>query len=172
MQITTEKEAYQYCEDTKTLYNRLGLGFLELAKRLCLIKANNLAEGQYGGFLLYLDDMKLKQVTATHMMRVYQRFCLDFGISEADVIQAGGYTRLYELLPLAKTKEKALEVLEHAKSLPSRESIKQYVKEAMTGEFDTVDCAHEDTFLLRICKGCGHKEKVFENGEVADTTTN
>lgn len=160
--ITSEKDAFQFCEETKILKQRIEKGGLELAKRLCFIKQNNLAEGQYGGFDLYLDEIKLKKATADHMMRVYQRFCMDFGIDEATVVEAGGYTRLYELLPLAKTKETALEALQIASQLESRESIKAMVKKQMAGGEEIPDCAHEESecFYLRVCKACGLKEKV------------
>lgn len=160
--INNEKDAFQFCEETKILKERIEKGGLELAKRLCFIKQNNLADGQYGGFDTYLDEIKLKKATADHMMRVYTRFCMDFGIDEAIVVEAGGYTRLYELLPLAKTKESALEALQIASQLESRESIKAMVKQQMTGGAQIPDCAHEDKdcFYLRVCKACGLKEKV------------
>lgn len=161
--ITSEKDAFQFCEETKILKQRIEKGGLELAKRLCLIKQNNLADGQYGGFDLYLDEIRLKKATADHMMRVYQRFCLDFGIDEATVVEAGGYTRLYELLPLAKTKETALEALTIASQLESRESIKTMVKQQMAGGENIPDCQHPDSecFHLRVCKACGDKQRVY-----------
>lgn len=162
LQNPTEQEAFQFCEETKILKQRIERGWLEFAKRLCVIKANNLAEPQYGGFIPYLDEIKIKPVTADHMMRGYQRFCIDFGIDEALVIQAGGYTRLYELLPLAKTKETAMEALQIASGLESRESIKAMVKQQMQGTPTEEQCTHpvEDVFYLRVCKKCGLKERV------------
>jgi DNA-binding cell septation regulator SpoVG len=163
MQIQkTEQEALQYCEETRILKNRIELGWLEFAKRLIIIKANNLAESQYGGFDLFLDEIRIKKATVDHMMRVYQKLCLDFGIPEDLVIQAGGYTRLYEILPLCKTKELAMEAIEHTKSLPSRESVKKHVQEAMTGQFQ--DCTHPESecFYVKVCKCCGAKMKALE----------
>ncbi len=156
----SEQESLKYCEQTRSLYSKINVAYLELGKRLIKIKNENLAESQYGGFDIFLSEIGIKKSTSEHLMRVYQKFVLDYGIKEESIVEAGGYTRVYELLPLARTKEEAIEVLEHAKTLPSRESIKSYVKEAM-GKTTTA-CNHEEVYILEVCKCCNGKVLVGE----------
>ena len=163
-QKISEDSAYLFCEQTRMLKDKTEIACLELGKRLLYIKDNNLAESQYGGFDLYLDDIKIKRSTADHMMRVYKRFCIEFTIPMETVAEAGGYTRVYELLPIAKTRETALQALESAKHLPSRESIKKMVKEELNDP-QVNTCIHEETFVIKVCKCCNEKWRVYEENE-------
>lgn len=165
--LTTEEEAYRYCEDTRILKNRLELGWLELAKRFIVIEENNLAQGQYGGFSLFLDEIRIKKGTVDRMTRVYKRLCVDYGVPEAMVIEAGGYQRLYEILPLCKSKESAIAAIEHTRSLPSRESVKEEVKTLIAQETGApvAECEHpKGTYVhFIVCADCGGKKRVFQD---------
>lgn len=158
--VHNEQESFKYCEDTRVLKDRIEKGYLELGRRLIVIKTNNLAEGQYGGFESYLDELKIKSSTAQHIMRVYQRLVLDFGLSEAMVLKVGGYTRAYEILPKCTTPEKAVELIERAALLPNRVAVTRMIKDMQ--EDQNGACSHESTFDVRVCNDCGEKWKLFD----------
>ena len=169
--VINESKSYKYCEDTRQLKNKLELGWLELCKRLYFIKSQNMADiAQYGGFELFLDEIKLKPQTAIHMMAVYKRFCVEFGIEEDLVARAGGYTRAYELLPMAKSPEKAREALEVAEQAPSRTSIKKYVQEVLSEQTgiptEEEACRHDEIVIVRMCTCC--KQKLSVSHEVTE----
>lgn len=164
--VINEEQFYKYCEDTKDLKNKLELGWLDLCKRIYQIKELGMSDiSQYGSFQLFLAEIKLRPQTAIHMIAVYKRFCVEFGIEESLVVKAGGYTRAYELLPIAKNKESAVEALAMAEHAVSRTEIKEQVKETLTKENKEAEaCTHEETVTIKFCKDCKIRlEVVKEN---------
>ena len=154
----TEQEQFKYCEDTKNLKNNLEVGFIQIAKRLHAIKYGKLYESQYGTWSLYLDDIKMHQSKAEQLIRIYEKFIVEYKIKEQVLAEAGGWSVLVRLLPLAKTQQLAQEALQQATLLPNRVTLTNYVKEALEDDFKT--CACEDTYEIKICRTCGERTKI------------
>lgn len=158
MQNLTEQQSYQYCEDTKSLRDKLELGYIEVAKRLYNIKTNRLYEGQYGSWSLFLDDAKIGQSKAEQLVRIYEKFILEYKLPEQQVVEAGGWSVVVKLLPMAKTRDLAQNALLQASLLPNRVCVAEYVKQAVEDDFKT--CSHNDTYTIKICRTCGERFKI------------
>lgn len=161
LQNLTEQQQYNYCEDTKKLKNKIESDYIEIAKRLHTIKINKLYEAQYGSWSLYLDDAKIGQAKAEQLIRIYEKFILEHKVKQSLLIDAGGWSVVIRLLPMAKTKEMAENALLQASLLPNRVSTANYVKDAMKQDFAECECL--DTYTIKICRACGDREKVYED---------
>lgn len=158
--MKNEQEALNYCESTRNLKNKMEVAGLELGKRLWVIKDNGFADNtQYGSFSIFLEDIKLPFETAKVLMRVYQTFCIKYGIPLDDVANAGGYSLLHTTLPMVKSKESALEALEMVKTL-SRKHLKQEIQK-QRGLKETEECLHQEMVVYHCCKNCAFKKAVF-----------
>lgn len=162
-QQLTEQEAYEYCEETIKLKGKLELGYMTVAQRLWIIKANNLAEHQYGGWDNFLKDIGIDKGVAKQMMYVYKKFVIENRIDPQDVVDAGGYSVMYRVLPLVKDRESALEAIETVKTLRTRELVIKHLNDVKNE--GKADCKHEDTYTIEVCDCCGEKWKTGVKGQ-------
>lgn len=102
----------------------------------------------------------MNQSKAEQLIRIYQKFILEYKIKDWLLAEAGGWSVVVRLLPLAKTRELAENALQQASLLPNRVTLVNYVKEALTEEF--AECKCEDTYTIKICRTCGDREKVYQ----------
>lgn len=161
IQRLTEQKAYEFCEKVVGLKENLEKGFIELAKGLYTIKEQRLYEGQYGTFDLYLDRARIGKSKAEQLIRMYEKFSLEYKIDDKLIVEAGGWSVVVRLLPMAKTRDLALKALENASQLPTRQSVVKWVKEAVEDDFKA--CTHEDYYVVKICRCCGERFKVDDS---------
>lgn len=143
----SEKEAHGVCNEALALKDKIEASFIHLGKYLYEIKSARLFEAGWESWGEFLMDMKMSEAMASKLITIYQVFVLDFKIKTDLIAEAGGWTVVYDLIPLAKDKESALKWLRLAKDM-TRMDIK---KEAALGkgEKEPEDCDHE------WCKMCG-----------------
>jgi hypothetical protein len=163
--MTPSKEiaSVTLCEKTLSLKNDIEKGFLVLGKNLHKIREEELYKCQWLKWEDYLDDMKMSSSTASKLITIYEKFILEWKIDEKTILNMGGYSNAYTLIPMLKGKEDD-EVKEKIRefSLLSRSDLEQKKNEEITGvNRDT--CKHKDTYLLKICRDCGYKEKINED---------
>lgn len=159
--VKNEREAYEFCEDTRALKNKMEVAGLELGKRLWTIKENGFADNsQYGSFNLYLEDIKLKFETAKVLMRVYQTFCIKYSVPLNEVADAGGYSLLHTVLPIVKSREDAYKALTMVATY-SRKHLKQEVQKEL-GLRETEECLHANmqTVTYQVCEDCNFRKKI------------
>lgn len=150
------KPTLNICQQALELKNKVEVGFLELGALLNAIKERRLYEQEsfesWGEFLM---EMRLSQGTASKLITIYNTFVVQYEISPRKIAEAGGYTVVYDLVPLATSKEKAEEWIDKAKSM-TRSHIRQEAQSAK-GEVEDEPCDHEP---CNMCRKCG-----FEFGD-------
>lgn len=145
-----------YLKETLLLKKRLESSFLELAERLLKIREERLYEGEYENFAAFCWEARLAESTASRLISVFQKFCLEYKIKQ-EKLSTVGWSSLYTLLPLATSKERAEELVSEA-SVMTRDDVAKMVKEVKNG---VNNCEHERTVLLRVCLDCGEKVKQY-----------
>lgn len=150
----------QYLKETLLIKKRLESSFFELAERLKKIRDERIyQDGGFNTFAEFCFEMKMAESTASRLIAVYQRYCLELGMDK-EKLSIVGWTQLYSMLPLAVSKEKTEELVEEAQHL-RRDDVSKMVKERKNPEL--AKCEHSRTYLLRICEDCGDKYRVYDN---------
>jgi hypothetical protein len=156
--FTGEMEALSFCQETIELKKQIEAKFLELGKRLQIIKENKLYEPQWENWTSYCWELDMSPSKASRLVGVYETFVTEHGISEDVLTEAGGWSNLAEIKDVADSKESAQQWIEKAKQL-SRPDLRTEVKVAK-GNDDPAECIHEDTYTLRVCRDCGQRVRV------------
>lgn len=147
-----------FLEETIQLKNSLEESFIHLGERMLRIRDERLYEGKYENFEEFLGELKISPATASKMINIYQTFVLKFEFSRQELIEAGGWTGLYKISSLCKTKDEAKEWVKKAKELSS-EDLDIVVREEKSGVAQ-YECPHnEETYTIMVCKKCGDKIK-------------
>lgn len=152
-----EIENKNYLKETITIAKRIESAFLELAARLKNIRDNRLYDGEYQNFAEFLWEIKIAEGTASKLIKVYETFILKFKM-KTDKLSAVGWSSLYQIANNIETKEEAEEWVDKAVLL-TRDHLVENLKEKTKG---VSACQHQDTYVLRICKSCGFRQKEFE----------
>lgn len=160
-----ELQKLDYCNETTKLKQTIETSFLTLGERLKRIRDERLYEGQWGTFEMYLMDAKISPATASKLINIYQKFFIEWQIKADKLVEAGGWSVVATLLPFCRTKEQAEEWMDKAFVL-SRPDLEKEITEFRTGK-DMSKCEHEDSYVIRVCRSCHFRERVYE----ADATT-
>ena len=161
MTTLQEVEAYNYCQETLALKSNIERAYLGICARLHKIKKERLYEANFGSWELFLEEMRVDKGSAERMVRIYETFILSLGIQEELVQNAGGWSVVAELLPIAKTKEDAEEGLEFA-SKATKKDVRMYVREKL-GIAPSALCEHKDTYTVRVCRDCGERWEDYKD---------
>lgn len=148
------------CDEAIGLKKSLETQFLALGEHLLRIKTELLYEPHFGSWGAFLDEMKISESQASRLMGIYQRFVVDYGFAPGQLAEAGGWTTVARLLPVATTKKKAEKYLHLAKEL-TRADLEKELREERTGTEERA-CAHKRSYVIKICPDCGLKERVYE----------
>lgn len=155
--------AHRFCLETKHLKERLELDFLHLGERLWKIRGERLYEPQWSDFGEFLMELKLSESTACRLIGIWHKFVFQFKIPISELVKAGGWTLLAEISPAIESKREAVHWLAKAQNLTVTD-LRRELKEAKTG-VEMKECKHEDSFILRCCKNCGLRERIYEQSE-------
>ncbi len=166
--MTTELTAYDYCQETINLKNAVEKNYLVLCARLQNIKEGGLYEANYGSWELFLEEVRINKRQAEAMIKIYQKFVIELGISEEKVALAGGWTVAETILPIATNKEEAEEALDYA-SHALRKDVRLYVQDKLHGGYEHQKpiCNHEDYYTVIICRCCGERWQDYKDFEKA-----
>lgn len=156
----TEIQDHKYCEDTLKLKDVIENSFLMLGERLKKIKDEDMFKPQWDSWDEYLEEMKMSQATASKLINIYSKFVLEYGISTDILLESGGWSTLAELLPYAKSKEDANELI-HEAGILTRKDLRVKLNERKSG-IAQEECLHE-FYELRICRKCQLKEKIYDD---------
>lgn len=150
---TIEEQNHEFCKETMVFKQKLELHYLEFGKRLMEIRDGQLYRPYWTTFGDYLMEMKKNEAWASRIITVYETFVLKFQIPEKHLVAAGGWSMLYEVIPVATNKKKALEWVKRAAEHPQYE-LRAEIREAMGKD---VDAAPRD--LLSPVKGAIRMER-------------
>lgn len=158
--MTKELTAYTFCQETIGMKNTLERNYIVLCQRLHTIRENQLYDGNYGSWELFLEELRINKRKADAMCKIYETFILELGISEEKLALAGGWSVAETILPIATDKESAEEALEFA-AVSLRKDVRMYVNEKL-GKVPDGICEHEDTYVVRVCRGCSERWQEHE----------
>lgn len=150
--MTTEIQAYNYCQETIELKNNVEKNYMVLCARLYKIKNETLYEANFGSWELFLEELRINKRSAEAMCKIYETFVVSLGIDPDTVALAGGWSVAETLLPIATNKKDAEEGLSFAKGA-LRKDVRMYVNEKL-GKVPEGICRHEDTYTVRVCRTC------------------
>lgn len=151
-----EKANNDYCKDTMKLKTSIEVSFLELGKRLRVIRDERKFEPEWEAFDDYLMEMRITKGTASKLINIYERFVLEYKIP-VPRLAAVGWSPLSEILPVVRTKKDAEHWIHVASENPLRE-LRDEIREKKTG-VEQSKCEHKGGWItIRICKVCKLKE--------------
>ncbi len=150
-----------YCDETIVLKKQIEVTFLSLGERLLNIRDNRMFMPQWETFDLFLMDADISSGTASKLINIYQKFHVRFGFSVPELVGAGGWSKLAPLLPVCSTREEAEVWILDKLPVLSRQDAEKEMKEAKTGIL-MAECNHQDSFIIKVCRTCGDKERVYE----------
>lgn len=151
-----------FCEETITKKQALEVGWLELCGRLKEIRDKGMWEGRWDSFEDFLHDpqMGLDKGSASKMITIHEKFVIEYKMAPERIANAGGWSKVAEILPAVKDKKSAEEWLSNAASL-SKSDLRKAVKEE---DGQGINCKHKHTrkLILTVCLDCDHKEEYHE----------
>ncbi len=150
-------ENLNFCEETISKKHLIEVSWIELCARLKEIRDKGLWEGRWDSFEDFLHDpqMSLDKASASKMITIHEKFVIEYKMSPARIANAGGWSKIAEILPAVKDKESAEEWIDKSASL-SKSDLRKEVKEEKTG-IEMSKCEHKDTYIIRVCRDCGIK---------------
>ena len=150
-----ESKNYDYCKKAIALKGNIEVQFLGLGKMLHEIKEKRMYEAGWESWDEYEMEFKLAPSTLSKLMKVYQRFVVEFEIPPREIADVGGWTLVSDILPVVKSKQDAVKWLKVAEN-STRSDLKKTLKEAKTG-VDMNNCSHKNTYTVEICRDCGER---------------
>lgn len=165
MNARLAKTNFDYCEETRKLKHDLELHYIELGARLKKIDEEKLYEPNFDSFSEYLDDLGIDRSTASKLMAIWTRLVVGFCIRPKVIVDAGGWSKVAELLPVANTKDTSIEWLEKSAVLSKRD-LRKEVKEFITG-IPMMSCPHREVETITFCRclKCGETMRKYEEVE-------
>lgn len=146
----TEVQANKLCKEALAMKHDVEVGFLKLGQLLREIKEARHFEAGWESWGEFLMDMRMSEGMASKLITIYETFILAYKVSPRKLAEAGGWTVVYDLVPLAKDKESAEEWIEKASTM-TRSDIKKEAYEARALP-PPKDCEHEWVKMCRKCK--------------------
>lgn len=153
--MANETKNYEYCNDTINLKRSIEGTFMVLAEHLSNIKAQSLYLPAWSSWEEYVNELKMSTNMVNKLIQMHEMLVLEYSIPTKQVIAAGGWTVIADLLPIIKTKAQAVEWLEKAKTL-TRDDLRKEMKEAKSG-VQMSSCKHKNTYTIVVCRDCGLK---------------
>lgn len=159
--LMSQEESKKFCDDTLEVEAGARAVYLMLAGRLHRIRKDRLYEPHWSSWHEFTMEFKdLSSASISKMIRVYEVFVLEYGFSEKELIKAGGWTKLYQMLKHINSKSDAKKWLDSAEVL-SRQDLEKEMKEVETG-VSMHECKHANTVTIIVCEDCGEKMAEFK----------
>ncbi len=152
---------YKYCEETIALKDNIEAGFLALAERLYKIRHEELYLPAWEDFDAFCEEMRLNPSTVSKLCNIHTRLVVEMEIPKSTLLSLGGYSDLSEVLVHAKDKKGTIALIEELAPL-QRSDRRKLLTEKKTG-IEIIDCKHKNYYIIKICKDCGNREKVYED---------
>ncbi len=152
-------EGLEVCETAITKKHNLEIGWLELCGMLKEIRDKKLYEGRWDSFEDFLHDpqMCLDKSSASKMITIHEKFVIEYKMSPARIANAGGWSKVAEVLPVVKDKKSAEKWIDDASVLSKSDLRKEVVQERNP---ESVGCKHKNSYkvVMCCCRDCNNKE--------------
>lgn len=156
MKQLSDTQRKNFCDETLKLEEGARTVYLLLAERLHRIREGKLYEPQWSSWHEYTMEFKdLSSASISKMIRVYEVFVKEYGFTTAELIKAGGWTKLYQMLKHINSKADAKKWLAAGETL-SRQDLDKEMTEHDTG-VSMHECKHSSTVIIEVCEDCGEK---------------
>lgn len=152
-----------FCNEAIAIKNKIEKNFLELGSYLYTIRTQKLYEGQWENFAYFLMEMNLTESTASKIISVFEKYVLEYNIPDNEIIEAGGWTKLYTTLPLVSSQEDAKYWIGQSKVLTQKDLSKTIIERKSGVEM--AECKHKNTYQVTICKDCGDRFRAYDEVE-------
>lgn len=148
-------EQLEYCTTTLDLKKTIETSFIALGERLSKIRFESLWRSNWNSFAEYLMEMKINESTASRLISVYDTYVGNYKIDESK-LAAIGWSNLYDMIPLVKTREKAEELVDKTSEM-RKEDVREEIRAAK------FNCTDHDWVELHIqtCRICGKKHRIM-----------
>ena len=146
---------HKFLQETISLKETIETGFLNLAERLYKIRQERIWEGEYDNLEEFLMELDITAPTCSKLCSIYEHWVLKGKVS-LESLAGNNWTSLYESIPLLE-KENPKELAEELKLLTRADAIEK------TREFKKGTCTRHDWVVIKFCKVCGKKEKVYQD---------
>lgn len=153
--MTRALQRLGYCEKAIELKKNIEGSFLDLGELLYNIKEHRMYEPQWSSFEEYCFELKMSSNVIYKLIQIYKTFIIGYGFTHSEVITAGGFSLLQDILPVIKTKKDAMEWLKKSEVL-TRSDLRKEIKEQKTG-ISMTSCKHPETYTVEICKHCNER---------------
>lgn len=147
-----------FCKETIERKGALEMGWIDLAARLKEVRDGELYKGHWDSFEDFLNDpqMDMDKGTASKMITIHERLIVDLKIPKQSIVDAGGWSKLSEAMPVINTVEDAIEWIEKA-SVLSKDDLRKEVNTKRGKDAKVASCKHTDTYTIAVCRDCGLK---------------
>lgn len=155
----SEAKAHKFCQDTLEMECQARLIFLKLGERLKMIRDEQLYQPYWESWVEYTMEFKdLSPSSISKLISIYELFVLKLGYKVEDLARVGGWSKLYPLTKVIKTKKDADKWLKMAEE-HTRIDLGKFLIEAKTG-VEMRDCKHKNTYKIEICRDCGERWEI------------
>lgn len=151
-----------YCQRAVALKKNIEVTFLVLGEMLKNIRDEKRYEGTYTDFEEFLEDLNLTASNASKIITVFEYFCENLKVPEDKLVNAGGYSVLYELYILSKSEADQKSFVDEKLSMLASPMIggrQKYLRELKNG-VEACEHAWKDLHI-RQCSNCYVKEKLY-----------
>ena len=159
--MSKELSDLKYCEYALSLRDSIETQFLLLGEALYKIREQGLYKSQWETFDEYTMELKgFSPASISKLINIYRKFVLEYKIPIQKLSQVRGWTLLADTLPHVHDSHSANEWVEKAVVL-GRRDLNREIQEQKSGK-PQLKCKHAETYLIRVCKECGMRERVYE----------
>lgn len=156
-----ETKNLEYCNKALDIKGEIESSFLTLGEYLYNIKEHNLFFPQWDSFLEFCFELKISSNMVNKLIQIHKTLILGYGLTQNDVLQAGGWSAVQEVLPFISSKQDAIKWLKDAGTL-TRSDLRKSITEMKTG-VDMKNCKHKTFYIVKICNDCGERIRVYED---------
>lgn len=158
--MSSEIVNFDYCNQALKLKQDIEANFLVLAEYLYNIKEHNLFAPQWESFVEFCFELKMSSNMVNKLIQIHKTLILGYGMQPNEILTAGGWSVIQEVLPVISSKKDAVKWLESARTL-TRQDLRKTLHETKTG-IDMNTCKHKNTYMIKVCRDCGDRCQVFE----------
>jgi len=148
------------CAAAFSLKKNIERNFLLLGQALCLAKRSRAYEAEWQTWDVFLEELAFEESKASKLIGIWETFVERHQLPPETIVEAGGWTKVYDVLPMAKGSREAAESWLEKARLLTRADLKQEVQLARKGIAATAACACADCYRLEICRDCGSRRRI------------
>lgn len=148
-----------YCEKALSLKNEIEENFLLFAEYLYNIKEHQMYAPQWSSFEEFVEELKMSVSSINRFIQMHKKFVLEYGFSSEEILRAGAYSSLNDIMPVIGSKKDAIHWMQQSATL-TRQHLREELIEAKKGVL-MQSCSHAETYQVEICRNCGERKQIL-----------